>query len=433
VFGVVLAVFVALSLAVALLTPPWEAADEPGHARNAIMLARGDMYRMEPGAGNEPHQPPLYYLVLAGWHRALSLDLSLPHPVNRSGAFFNIKLGRYDHDTPRSDLEARRVRLLRLPNIAMGLAAVVLTYFCARRLSDDPWTPVVAAAVVATLPRFVFVAGVVNNDNLAIALGAGLTCLTVATVVAPPQGTRRRLLAGAIGAVVGGLLLTKLSAVALAGGAVLALILVGRRRDAPVLLGWFAGGALAVSAAWLAYNQIVYGDPLALDAAERYLWTRALFRRDFSAFDLIFDLVPHRLYTSFVYTSGWNQYFWPDSWYLPFWLLLGGAVAGLARRRHRLADDQERHVRRRNALVVLGVLAVGAIAALWVVALGNHALPDTIQGRLALPGLAAIGCLAAVGLERLRVPVVLRFALPLLGILGSVYAIYHDVWQPFHA
>lgn len=63
-------VFVVFALAVAILTPAWEAADEPAHVLNVETLVRGHWYRIEGNAGLEPHQPPLYYLVLAGWQRS---------------------------------------------------------------------------------------------------------------------------------------------------------------------------------------------------------------------------------------------------------------------------------------------------------------------------------------------------------------------------
>ena len=74
-----------------------------------------------------------------------------------------------------------------------------------------------------------------------------------------------------------------------------------------------------------------------------------------------------------------------------------------------------------------------AAAALWITGASNAALPGTIQGRLFLPGLAALACLVAVGWERLRAPMVLQWALPALGLVGTLYAIYDDVWSVYHA
>jgi hypothetical protein len=83
----------------------------------------------------------------------------------------------------------------------------------------------------------------------------------------------------------------------------------------------------------------------------------------------------------------------------------------------------------RRAVAVLGVLLLAAFASVWITDLSNSALPGTIQARLAFSSLAAFGCLAAIGLERLRLPVIARFALPILGLAGTVFALISDVWQ----
>lgn len=80
----------------------------------------------------------------------------------------------------------------------------------------------------------------------------------------------------------------------------------------------------------------------------------------------------------------------------------------------------------RRAVAVLGVLLLAAFASVWITDLSNS---GTIQARLAFSGLAAFGCLAAIGLERLRLPVIARFALPILGLAGTVSALISDVWQ----
>ena len=55
------------------------------------------------------------------------------------------------------------MRQLRVPSVVLGL----VTAARARLVSKDRWTPVVAAATCAFVPKFVFVSGVVNNDSLA--------------------------------------------------------------------------------------------------------------------------------------------------------------------------------------------------------------------------------------------------------------------------
>jgi hypothetical protein len=46
-------------------------------------------------------------------------------------------------------------------------------------------------------------------------------------------------------------------------------------------------------------------------------------------------------------------------------------------------------------------------------------------------GLAAFGCLVALGLERLPLPVIARFVFLALGLAGTLFALQTDVWQVY--
>jgi hypothetical protein len=72
------------------------------------------------------------------------------------------------------------------------------------------------------------------------------------------------------------------------------------------------------------------------------------------------------------------------------------------------------------------MLLLGGLASVWLI--GTMAVASGAQGRLAFSGLAALGCLAALGLERLPIPVMARFALPVLGLAGTLFALRQDVW-----
>ena len=188
----VVALFVVLSGAVLGLTPPWEANDEPDHVNNIVILRSGSWYRIpdeNPVYLRESHQPPLYYLLLTPWHAARGLEEQLAKPENMPG-FPQNGLGHWQHDLPTEARDERIARWMRLPSIAMGAGVVVLAFLTARRFTTSSWTPVLAAAIVATFPRFVFLAGTVNNDNLANLLGALLTYLAVRLVTDPPRRQR---------------------------------------------------------------------------------------------------------------------------------------------------------------------------------------------------------------------------------------------------
>ena len=425
----VVLLFVGLSAAVLVWTPPWESNDEPDHVRNVVTLAQGKWYRIEPRAGYAAHQAPLYYMTMSLWFRALRLDPVIPSPPRDDGVL--LRPGPlFRHDYPGHAADQRRVRLLRLPNIACGVATILLTFACTRRLTKDPWTPVVAAAIVASIPRFVFLSGVINNDNLVHALGAALAFLVVRYLTAPPESLAGRALAsGIVGVVFGAMVLTKISAIPLGAGVALTIVFLSRDRAEMVkLVSAGAMGTALVCGWWLVRNNIWYGDPLASAASNEHLrldaFSRALEPPPESTIRKIFWSTPETLLNSFFYISGWSQWRWSLRAHLPYWLLTLGAFTGFLPRqgRSRLSPDM------RRAVLVLAALLVGAFSSLWFVGLRNTALPTTIQGRLAFSGLAALGCLAALGLERLPVPVVARFALPFLGLAGTLVALRQDVW-----
>jgi 4-amino-4-deoxy-L-arabinose transferase-like glycosyltransferase len=316
--------------------------------------------------------------------------------------------------------------------VLLGALTVVLAAATARRLSSDPWTPAVAAAVVAGVPKLVFLSGVVNNDDLANALGGLLTLLAVVFVVrAPTTRSRARLWwTAALGAVLGLLVLTKVSTLPLAVGVVVAVLVSSRSwRERAKLLAVAASSTLAVCGWWLVQNQVRYGDLLAARASRAYLvligglgghvvdGRLVLGPAGGHPLERIFVDVPRRVYYSFWYDSGWNQFKWSSPVYIAFWAALLIAIAGLALRR--------RQPRRRvgRPVLVLGVLAVAALSAVWITAFQTA----TFEARLAFTGLPAIGCLAALGLERWEAPVPLRFTGPLIGLVGPVIAIQHDI------
>src|SRR5262245_18983465 len=402
---VVVAVFALLASVVAMTTPAWEAADEPHHVQNTETLASGHWYRMESGAGGEAHQAPLYYLGLAGWQRIWGISVREP-PAAQATAFFPER-GIYRHQIARDSADHRFVLVLRLASIVLGAVTVLFAAATVRRLSDDPWTPAVAAAVVVGFPKFVFLSGVVNNDNLANTLGGLLTVLLVTFVLRfSGRETRERGLlwwTAAIGAVLGLLVLTKASTMPLAL-AVLVAVVVARPswRDRVGALAVAAGSALAVGGWWLVQSQVRYGDPLAQGASIDYLGPiGGIGGRVFGTppiFQLLFVDVPEKVYHSFWYNSGWNQFRWPTLAYIPFWVALTAAVVGV----FLMPRNASRTIGR--AVVVLVSIVVAAFSAVWITSLST----DTYEGRLAFIVLPALACLAALGLERWQTPVPAR-------------------------
>lgn len=410
--------FVALSLSISIATPPWEANDEPDHVRNVQTLVAGDLYRIEPGAGFEAHQAPLYYYALAGMQLTLGIAPRPPMPefvpfeAGTQGGIFR-------HDTPMDGADQRLVGLLRLPGILFGVVTLLFIAATARLISTDPWTPVVASAIVVGVPKFVFLSSVVNNDNLANTVGAALVFATVATLLQPPAVGWRRLGATTVlGVLVGLLLITKVSSITVALGVLPAVWFLGNGLWSRLrLLMSLAVGVLLSSGWWLVQNQVRYGDPVGAAASREHLMD--LFPPLFavnSAIEQAFRTIPGGVYETFWYVSGWNQFSWPWWGYLPFWIGIIAALSGIAVRCPRPRPP-------RPLLVVLAFFVIGAFSAIWIVGIET----STFQGRLAFTGLAALAVLAALGLERYRLPPLIRFAAPVIGFVATLIALRLDV------
>lgn len=421
----IMVAFIALASLIAFKTPAYESADEPSHVQNIETLASGHWYGMNSKcewspygevdcAGAEAHQAPLYYLILAGWQKAIGLSVRSPYHGQANYPGYPREF--FLHHTA-ADL--RFLLWLRLPNVIFGALTVLFTFLAVRLIAKNPWTPVVAASIVAFLPRFVFVSAFVTNDNLVNLLGAILTFAALKFIRAP-TGWRM----ASVGAVLGLLVTTKLSALPVAIVLVALTWLVPGWKHRTELLGVGALTALGVSGWYLIQNAVRYGDPLARAASARYLAQvgglgtfAGLPYKIGNPFTLVFVEVPRRVVNTFWYQSGWNQFHWVWPINVLFWGVLATALAGL------IGSGIDRGV-----VVVLTAIAVAAFMSVWIVATQT----STYEARYAFVGLAAVAALAALGLERWRLPV--RFLLPAMGLAGTLVAIQQNVlavhWSP---
>jgi 4-amino-4-deoxy-L-arabinose transferase-like glycosyltransferase len=415
--------FVALSTVIAVKTPAWEANDEPGHVENIETLVSGHAYvfpstchpdrpkdfELLQCSGNEVEQPPLYYLVMAGWQKVVGLAPRAPlvDQVN-PGIYF----GRGESFLVHSQADHTFLLWLRLPNVLFGALTILAVFFAAKLVSRDPWTPVVAAAAIAAFPQFVFRSAFVTNDNLVNFLGAVLVYLALRFTLKPSWQRMAW-----VGACFGLMVDTKLSALVLGLLiVVLALVVTGwRRRVEYALIG--VTTALVFSSWYLAWNWVHYGSPLANHAASRYLASdgalETLHGRPYVVSDplrLIFDTVPRSLDSALYYASGWSTFLWPAWVNLIITIVVVGVlVIGL----------RKTHADRRQLAFLVAALALSLLA-VWVVA-----FETTTSSRYALVGLGAFAVLVALAVERWRLPI--RFILPAAGLVGTLIAINADV------
>jgi hypothetical protein len=422
--ALVVAGFVALATVLVFARPPWETSDESDHVRNVESIARGSLYPIARGHGLEAVQPPLYYAALAGWQALAGERATTPDPVSAPGCALFVLAGRaprcwrFRHDLPRSSSDRRLVELLRLPGVLLGGATILLTAATAARLSRDRWTPVLAAAIVAFEPTFVFVSTGVNNDVLAIALASVATFVAVWLVTGSRGRSTRRTLIGsaALGVIIAALAQTKLTGLLLLPGTAAAVWwAVEQPAMRARLLGVFAVCGVLGSGWWLVRNTTLYGDPLALAATSRV--NHQLDPLEYRVHPLrqLFVEVPRTIWKQFWFID--QPFEWPWWVYLPFWALAGVGLGGVVLRLRRRLSRSSR------PLLVLVLLALGGLLTVWIIGVQDSAA----QARLAFIGLPAIACLIVLGAEHWRLPLVARAALPVICLAGTLVALFTDV------
>jgi hypothetical protein len=201
-FLVILVLYLILALAYSVIVPLGEAPDEVPHFTYILYITRHG--RLPVGAEeHEGFQPPLYYIIGAATTFWIDTD---DYVIKANGDYsftedvppFNLLLHTTAESFPYHDW-ALAWHLIRLLSVAMGATTVWATYRIAREIfPDEKYIALGAAVFNAFLPQFLFISGVINNDNLAAALSSLMlpACLTSS----PPSSSSSAWCSGRSGA-----------------------------------------------------------------------------------------------------------------------------------------------------------------------------------------------------------------------------------------
>ncbi len=277
------------------------------------------------------------------------------------------------------------VYVIRFASIGLGIGTILLTALLGRTLFDAR-AGILAAALTAFNPMFLFVSAAVNNDSLSALLGtAGLYLLVCLWQEAPKPLNHWRRYAG-LGVVLGLGILCKLSLAGLLALAGLALAWLAWKQRRWELL--FPGGlltalvALALSGWWFIRNLQVYHDPTGLNV--------------FIAVQGIRD--------SPISVAGWIAEF--GTFYRTYWGLFGGVnvaapnpvywiynLAALAGAVGLYRWYRNKRLPKQNGawLLIAWALILFLLLTRWTT------VYHSFQGRLLFPALGAINVLWAVG------------------------------------
>jgi len=449
--------YLLLACSYALTTPVDRAPDESAHRVYVQWLAehrRLPVFDPADEQHYELHQPPLYY--------ALCVPLYL---------------------TSRASHGPERVtRLMRLVNVALGLAFLLATLAFARHLLPGrPWTALGVAGFVAFLPMQLALCASLNNDVLLQAFAAAVLWLlarqlrvggsagpneprggaSTSLSLAPPRAQLRGGFSlwqmAAVGMLTGLGLLTKSQAVFLFPVIWLAVGVGLWNRDltARRALGLAAVAtvvALAVGGWWLVRNQSLYGDALAMRVfTQAFVGSRPTPQEMMAATGLSATQYVVRWVLWWTFRSFWGMFgpratgrfvFYPPGVYWGLAALSLAALVGLVKW---LRAPEERTARQLRALLapaLLGALVAASFvrfnmvffqaqgrylfpalplwALLFMVGLEQLA-PRRARPRVTLAVVACLFLLAAAGLSLVRSLGGLRPALPASSLRSTVY------------
>jgi 4-amino-4-deoxy-L-arabinose transferase-like glycosyltransferase len=371
----------------------------------------------------EGSQPPLYYLVgaaLVGGIDRGDMETLLwinPHAqIGIADATHNKNIVVHtDAEASPWRQTARAVYLLRFFSIGMGTLTVALSYAVVRRaVPGRPDVALLAMALTAFNPMFLFITASVNNDNLTITLGS-VALLLILRLYRLGQSVRLVLLLSLVLAFAS---LSKLSGLTLYPLAVLVILIAPRRRATykakAAALTALALGWLLIAGWWYLRNIQLYGELFGLDTMVAIAGPRDPIP---SYFDLLSEFEGFRI-------SYWGLFggvnVLTDSWFYTYADALSViALVGLvtwavvqARGRHWKALLPVAFIGLQTGVVFFGVVN-------WT----RQTLAS--QGRLMFPIIAGISALLALGLlglfaRRWRWPAAVLVALPLvIGALRS--------------
>jgi len=409
--GLLLGLHLALGALYSVVTPAWEAVDEPGHyqyvkyiAQHRALPPAGDPLLPRVG-GSAGTQPPLYY-ILAAIPAALvnppgDEDYRLHRYAAAGSAEFGVNMVIHDWAAEAFPWSGHllALHLARLVSALLSVVGVWYVFLLARwLLPDRPATVALATAIAALVPQYLFISGAVTNDGLVAALACAALYYATRLALEP---ARWRDLVG-LGVSLGLALVTKNTALGLLPVAVVALLTAGvrelRRGHADRFL---IGGLLlliivqGVAGWWIARNMSAYGAPLSRDQDTLSLFLAGLRQPATFLAGIPWAGIPDALWYGF--QTFWGVFGWANVG-LPAWIyrVLAGVcgVALLSCLMVVLRPTTGRRVR--GAILFLGFSAFVLIS----FPLGRELVRGqaSLSGRFLFTTLPAVSLLLAIGL-----------------------------------
>ena len=356
----IIAAHVILCAAYSHFTPWGAPPDEGPHGLYVMALANTHslpVFNVRDTNEYENHQPPLYYI------------LAVP--------FF----------------AAGKGMAVRWLSTILGALSILVIFRAVRMIyPNDPGLAIGTSGFAALIPTHVMVSSSVGNDVL-LELLFGVALLLCASVVVKGASVRRTVL---IGTVLGLAALTKTTGLMLIPIAVLAYVFA-RPKAIPLHLAGMLVVTAAISGWWFVRNQVLYGDPLAMNAFKQafaHTATPEYWLSNGFALWQYWVLVMAWTFCSFWGVFGHMKVFMPAWTYVALLVVLVPIKIGAIRSWH---ADSRASSERRSILILYDALI--ALVAIGFVAF--NASFFQAQGRYLYPAILCMSLMWAMGIRNL--------------------------------
>ncbi len=420
-----LASYFILGLLYSAATPPFEASDEVFHYPFVRYVAQGHGLPVQRLDVKQPWEqvgfhPPAYYYIgaaLTFWIDTSDFDvLRAANPFARIGIPGTPQNVNYTYAAARAVVQpyvfsgsSLAIYILRFASLLMGVGTVTIVYLFVEALASpsgptgSDTRPVsnlalLATALVAFNPEFIFISASVNNDNLTWLIAAASLFISIQLVRGSMPVLAREVGSSpwdivSVGMLLGLGALSKVSALALipiVGLALLAQAVRTRQWQRFFINGFIIVFIVSLIAGWwYVRNLVLYNEPMALEMHARTTATR---------------LEPYTLATFFAewpsfWLSLWGMFgsfnIFAPGWVYPMFTMLvfiglAGGLWALIRARFQLGLDRWQWLAHALLAIFIGATVFGLLS--W------NLLSYSAQGRLMFTTLAPFAMYFAAGL-----------------------------------
>ena len=310
----ILILFSILTIFVSIIVPPFEAPDEPAHLQYINFLATNLKLpnQYEHFIGEEGHQPPLYYLLLSFLIKTIDSNNRINIKTIESH-YFSIKDLSEFIVINGYNKELFNFHVIRIAQIIFAVITIIVLYKLLLLLTEgNTYIANIGTLFAATLPQFIFISAMINNDNLANML-ATISIFYIFKIFKKPYELKYYIF---FSISIGSYIITKVSYLFLIPPFTLLILilLLKHQNKARIIKNILISGILIllISGWWLIYNKHIYGDFFSLQVQIRTLPFLLDEKSIFSPYflDGSFSKI---LFHSFVGIFGWMN-IWTPSW-----------------------------------------------------------------------------------------------------------------------